>query len=1213
MRALALCLTLLAFILPATVLAQEEDDRTRIVRFLEDQLSDGARTVTISGFRGALSSTAQMDLMTIADDDGVWLTLENVQLTWSRAALLRGALQIDQLTAEHLEIARRPTITRSGPDLSSAEATPFSLPELPVSIAIERTAIARVSLGEDILGLAVAFSIEGNARLAGGEGSANLNLERIDGPRGLFDLQASYGNTTRQLDLALLVEEEAGGIATTLLGLPGAPPVRLSVDGAGPIDEFTADIALESDGEPRLTGQVVTSLAADTGERRVQADLGGDITPLLMPDYRRFFGPDVALETDLRLLPDGSVELDTLSLGSAALTLDGTLSLAPGGHPRAFELVGRIADPEDEGPVRLPVSGGDVTVGAVDLNLSYDSADRDSYTAKVGVTSLNLGPARVASLSLDASGQIGETPQGLSVSSPVTIEIGGLSHDDPALATALGDSARLTAQISWLQGAPLILSDLETQAGNLFLSGMAALLLADQQLTLTTDLRAEAGDLSRFAALTGQPLAGSLSGALSGEAEILSGAFDMVLTGTGTDLVLADGVPPELLAGDTTLTVSALRDATGTTLRELRLSGQEVSLTANGRLSSTGATLSAEARLAEVGLFTDALSGPANVTIDITQGVEDDATLQIAANLRSDAGINADLTGGADPVSGDFDLTLSGTATDLPLPAALPPQLSAGEIRLFVSARRDDGVLILRDLRLAGPELTLTGSGQLSDAGAVASAEVRLNNIGLFTDALSGAVTSTLNVTRGPDSAAPYRIVANVGSAAGITATLSGSAEPVAGTVDLTANGQLPLALANRALAPRGISGSLAFDLTLRGAPSLANLSGSFRTGGARVTLPIVQTSIDGLSASGQISGGRLSFDANGTLGTGGTIGANGSVTLTTPGLPAQITVTGQSLRLIDPTLYSASINRADVTVSGSLAGSLQVGGTIALGETELRIPESGLGGSAPIPPITHLGETAAERRTRVAAGLGPSETGSGGSQRIGLDLTITAPGRIFLRGRGLDAELGGTLGLAGTTANVIPSGRFDLIRGRLAILGNRLDLTDGSATLQGNFDPYIRLLATSRNGGYTIGVNMIGRISAPEISFTSTPALPEDEVLAQLLFGRSVSALSPVQLLQMADAAASLAGGSSQSGIFATLREGLGLDDLDLQTDAEGNAALRAGRYLSDNVYTDVVIDQDGNTGASLNIDLTPDITARGTFSTDGTSRLGVFFERDY
>ena len=1082
MRRLAILLALCALALPSAGRAQD-DDRGRIVAFLENQLSDGARTVTIRGFRGALSSTAQMDLLTIADGEGVWLTLENAQLDWSRTALLRGELQINALTAERLEIARAP-VTTPGPDLPPAEATPFALPDLPVSIAIDRAAIERVSLGEGLIGTAVELSIEGSARLSGGDGTADLEIRRLDGPRGLFDLAASYGNADRQLDLSLLAEEEAGGIVTTLLGLPGAPSVRLSAEGSGPIDDFIADIALESDGQPRLTGQVQTALDRTTEVRRIRADLGGDITPLILPEFRDFFGPEVALTTDLRLLPDGAVELDTLSLAAAALTLEGTLSLAPTGQPRAFDLAGRIADPDGGGPVRLPVSGNTVTVGAVDLNLAYDAADRDSYTAKIGITGLDAGPLAIGQVAIDASGSIAGTEQGLSLSSPVSIGVADLSHDDPALATALGDAAQLTAQVSWLQGAPLILSDLDLAAGDLSLTGMAVFLLAENRLTLTTELAAEAADLSRFAAASGQPLAGSLSGEVSGEAELLSGAFDMVLTGTGTDLSIADGLPPQLLAGDTILTVSALRDTSGTILRDLSLSGRELSLTANGRVSAAGAILAAEARLA---------------------------------------------------------------------------------------------------------------------------------NVGLFTDALSGSVTAALDVTRGPDADAPYRIVADVSSAAGITASLSGSAEPSAGSVNLTATGQLPLALANRALAPRSINGTLAFDLALRGAPSLANLSGQLRTGGARVSLPLLQTSLENLNATGQLSGGRLSFDAGGSLGSGGTLNTNGAVTLTTPGLPAQISVTGQGLRLVDPTLYAALIDRADITIGGALGGALQVGGTIALGETELRVPETGLGGAAPIPPITHLGETAAERRTRIAAGLGPTDTGGGGSQRIGLDLSITAPGRVFIRGRGLDAELGGTLRIGGTTANAIPSGRFDLIRGRLSILGNRLDLTDGSATLQGSFDPFIRLLATSRSGGYTIGVNMIGVISAPEITFTSTPALPEDEVLAQLLFGRSVSALSPVQLLQMADAAAALAGGSSQSGIFATLREGLGLDDLDLQTDAEGNAALRAGRYLSDNIYTDVVIDQDGNTGASLNIDLTPDITARGTFETDGTSRLGVFFERDY
>jgi translocation and assembly module TamB len=293
------------------------------------------------------------------------------------------------------------------------------------------------------------------------------------------------------------------------------------------------------------------------------------------------------------------------------------------------------------------------------------------------------------------------------------------------------------------------------------------------------------------------------------------------------------------------------------------------------------------------------------------------------------------------------------------------------------------------------------------------------------------------------------------------------------------------------------------------------------------------------------------------------------------------------------------------------------VAGRITLGESELRVPESGLGTAAAVPDIQHVNLTPAERRTLSAAGLlettGGGAAASGGSGGIGLDIEIVAPGRIFLRGRGIDAEFGGAIRIGGTTANVIPAGRFELVRGRISILGTRLDITEGSATLQGDFDPFLQLRAVSRAGGYSIAIVVEGPASSPEISLTSDPFLPEDEILAQLLFGRSVAALSPVQLIQLADAASSLTGGRTNGGLLSNLREGLGLDDLDLQTDAQGNAALRAGRYLSDNVYTDVTIGAAGDSEVSLNIDLTPDITARGSFSSDGGSALGVFFERDY
>jgi translocation and assembly module TamB len=212
-----------------------------------------------------------------------------------------------------------------------------------------------------------------------------------------------------------------------------------------------------------------------------------------------------------------------------------------------------------------------------------------------------------------------------------------------------------------------------------------------------------------------------------------------------------------------------------------------------------------------------------------------------------------------------------------------------------------------------------------------------------------------------------------------------------------------------------------------------------------------------------------------------------------------------------------------------------RVAGRIDLGQSEIRVPETGLGSAPAIPDIRHVGETGAQRSTRAAAGLLARQSGSGGSGAVGLDLEINAPGRIFLRGRGIDAEFGGAIRIAGTSAAVIPSGQFDLIRGRISILGTRLDLTEGSATLQGDFDPFLRLSAESRAGGYRIIISVEGPASAPDISLSSDPFLPEDEILAQLLFGRSVSALSPVQLLQLADAASSLAGGSTNGGFCRT------------------------------------------------------------------------------
>lgn len=216
------------------------------------------------------------------------------------------------------------------------------------------------------------------------------------------------------------------------------------------------------------------------------------------------------------------------------------------------------------------------------------------------------------------------------------------------------------------------------------------------------------------------------------------------------------------------------------------------------------------------------------------------------------------------------------------------------------------------------------------------------------------------------------------------------------------------------------------------------------------------------------------------------------------------------------------------------------------------------------------------------------------------------------MRGRGLDAELGGTLRITGTSQDIVPVGRFDLIRGRLDILGQRLTLDTAILRLTGNFVPEIEVEATAERDSTVVTVSIEGEATEPEVTFSSNPSRPEEEVLALLLFGRDVTELSALQALRIAAAVNTLAGKGGE-GIVGNLRKGFGLDDFDVTTDDEGNAGLRLGKYISDDIYTDVEVDSGGETTINLNYQINRNVKARASAGSGGDSGLGIYFEKDY
>jgi translocation and assembly module TamB len=288
-----------------------------------------------------------------------------------------------------------------------------------------------------------------------------------------------------------------------------------------------------------------------------------------------------------------------------------------------------------------------------------------------------------------------------------------------------------------------------------------------------------------------------------------------------------------------------------------------------------------------------------------------------------------------------------------------------------------------------------------------------------------------------------------------------------------------------------------------------SSLSGRAALNDGRLAGPDLPFALTGVSATADLSSGRADITMDSSISTGGKLALRGSVGLAAP-FTADLTADLQRFVLRDPDLFQTRGN-GTITIQGPLAGGAQIAGRIALTETEVRVPTSGFSGSGAIADLQHINEPAPVRQTRIYAGLlGKNGTAAGNSSSTayGLDLQISAPNRMFIRGRGLDAELGGSLRLQGSTANIIPVGAFELIRGRLDILGKRLDLSQALLKLEGDFIPYVFILASNESDGIVSSVQIDGRVDDPKVSFTSNPSLPEEEVLSRLLFGRGLHCL---------------------------------------------------------------------------------------------------------
>ncbi len=406
-----------------------------------------------------------------------------------------------------------------------------------------------------------------------------------------------------------------------------------------------------------------------------------------------------------------------------------------------------------------------------------------------------------------------------------------------------------------------------------------------------------------------------------------------------------------------------------------------------------------------------------------------------------------------------------------------------------------------------------------------------------------------------------------------------------------------------------------AFDLTgpvnlaADASGSLANpqIRGSLASENLRLQSALIGSDVLGIKLRGQFAGSQLDLTSfSGRVANGGTVSGSGSVDLT------NLTTRAPSIDLRVAARNAQILARDDMAaaVSGPLRiVSDGVGGTIA-GRVTIDSGRWQLGRASAVAALPAI----RTREINLAADIAPPR-----SSAVPWRFLIDAAGtdRITVRGMGLDSEWGANIRLRGTTATPAIFGEAGLVRGGYEFAGKRFEMTRGRIRFDGGSppDPRLDIAAEAEVTGLTARVTVTGTSLRPEITFSSIPALPEEELLARLLFGDSITKISAPEAIQLGAALTSLRSGGGLDPINK-LRAAIGLDRLRIVgADAVlgRGTGIAAGKYLGRRVYAEIITDGRGYSATQMEFRVTSWLSLLASVSTIGRESANIRVSKDY
>lgn len=239
----------------------------------------------------------------------------------------------------------------------------------------------------------------------------------------------------------------------------------------------------------------------------------------------------------------------------------------------------------------------------------------------------------------------------------------------------------------------------------------------------------------------------------------------------------------------------------------------------------------------------------------------------------------------------------------------------------------------------------------------------------------------------------------------------------------------------------------------------------------------------------------------------------------------------------------------------------------------------------------------------------------------IRYNIHIIGDDRIFVRGRGLESEWRADVTLTGRADAPTVVGDMSLRNGEITFAGRRFDMTRGVISfdrLSPN-NPSLDLHAErTTQSGTLAAIDITGRARAPKIALDSTPALPQEDIMALILFDKPASELSAIESLQVADGLAELGGIGpfGGKGLTGSARQALGLDLLNIDIDQANSAAssLTVGKYVADGLFVSAKQDARGQNGSvRIEYEINDSFTVQTEIRQDGDQTVSANWKHDF